>query len=244
MMSSPVSLPPGPAVTMPFPYGLGQSGLHELSEARYGDFPALTGLALAALRDAGRAGACLWVSQRSLAGEHGRVSGRGLVCAGLDPGSLVLVEAPSRMEALRAIEEGARDAGLAAVVAELDDMDFTAARRLVLASQTSRTPVILLFPHTRSGVTAAHGRWRVSARRSVPDQADPRAPGRPAWRVELEKSRLQPGEAGRIFDLEFRDEAPCLRLVSGLAARPSAPQPRPVPAFRSALHHPRWRRAG
>ncbi|WP_203290865.1 ImuA family protein [Maricaulis parjimensis] len=238
--SSPAALVPDAS----FPFGLGRSGLHELSEARYGDFPALTGLALAALRDAARPGACLWVTQRSLTAEHGRMSGRGLARAGVNPGRLLLVEAATRMDALKAVEEGARDGRLAGVIAELDDMDFTAARRLVLASQDSQTPLILLFPHTRSGATAAHGRWRVSARLSQSHNADPRAPGRPAWRAELEKSRLQPGEAGRIFDLEFRDEAPCLRLVPGLATRSSAPQPRRGASIRPGNAVIPWRRAG
>lgn len=244
MISGSVHQSSDPTSDLAFPFGLGRSGLHELAEARYGDFPALTGLALAALRDAGRGGACLWVIQKTLAAEHGRPCGGGLGHAGVNPGQLLLVEARTRMDALRAVEEGARATDLAAVVAELDDMDFTAARRLVLASQASRTPVILLFPHTRSGATAAQGRWRVSSRHSQPDTADLRAPGRPAWRVELEKSRLQPGEAGRIFDLEFRDEAPCLRLASGLAARPSAPQPRRVTPFRPHAWKPRWQQAG
>ena len=230
------------AAPPPFPFGLGQSGLHELVEAGFGDFPALTGLALAAVRDTDRPGVGLWVRQRTLGHEHGRISGRGLASAGLDPGRVLLVDARDRMDVLRAVEEGARDKALAAVVAELDDMDFTAARRLVLASQESGVPLVLMFPHTRSGATAAHGRWRVSARPSVPDAFDLRAPGRPAWRAVLEKSRLRPGEAGRVFDLELHDETPCLRLVSGLVVGTPQPQPRRLgSAFAGAAG---WRRTG
>jgi len=214
----------------PFPYGLGQAGVHEMVEAGFGDFPALTGLAVAALRAADRPGACLWVRQAALAGEHGRLSARGLAALGLDPGRLLLVDAGKRMDVLRAVEEGARARGLAAVVAEIDEADFTALRRLCLASGESGTPLMLIFPHTRSGATAAQGRWRVSARASNPHSHDARAPGRPAWRAILEKSRLQPGMAGHVFDLEFDHETPCLRLVSGLAARSSAPQPRRLDA--------------
>lgn len=42
-----------PAPDTPFPYGLGRTGVHELAEAGFGDFPALTGFALAAIREAG-----------------------------------------------------------------------------------------------------------------------------------------------------------------------------------------------
>lgn len=234
-----------PPCDTPFPYGLGRSGVHELAEAGFGDFPALTGLAAAALRDASRPGAWLWVRQGALAAEHGRISARGLAGFGLDPGRLVLVDAAKRMDALRAVEEGARAKGLAAVVAEIDEADFTALRRFGLASEDSGTPLILMFPHTRSGATAAQGRWRVSARPSAPHPFDARAAGRPAWRAVLEKSRLQPGEAGRVFDLEFHHETPCLRLVSGLAARPAAPQPRRIAAPPDSLRPASgWRRAG
>jgi protein ImuA len=241
MMTLPDIQPGDPAAGLPFPFGLGRAGVHELAEAGFGDYPALTGFALAAVREAGRAGACLWIRQAAMVREHGRLSGRGLASFGFDPGRLLLVEAKTRLEALRATEEAcrARD-GLAVVIAELDDMDFTASRRLGLACQAGRTPLVLMFPHMRSGATAAAGRWRVSARPSAPDPYDARAPGRPVWRAVLEKSRLRPGEAGQVFDVEFHHETPCLRLVPGLAARPSAPQPRRVGAGEAGV----WRHAG
>lgn len=217
-----------PAPDTPFPYGLGRTGVHELAEAGFGDFPALTGFALAAIREAGRPGAWVWIRQAALSREHGRLCARGMAGFGMDPGRLLLVEARGRMEALQAAEEACRTPGLATVVAELDDMDFTASRRLGLACEASRTPLVLVFPHTRSGATAAQGRWRVSARPSTPQQHDARAPGRPAWRAILEKSRLRPGDAGHVFDVEFDHETPCLRLVSRLAARSPATQPRRI----------------
>ncbi|MED5549274.1 MAG: hypothetical protein VX529_07915 [Pseudomonadota bacterium] len=240
MSVKPDILPPVEGRELLFPYGLGEAGVHELAEAGFGDFPVLTGLALAAIRDAGRAGGVIWIRQAALAREHGRLSGRGLAGFGIDPGRMLLVEAKGRMEALRATEEASRASGLAAVIAELDDMDFTASRRLVLSCETSCTPLVLMFPHTRSGATAAQGRWRVSARPSAPHEHDARAPGRPAWRAILEKSRLQPGKAGRVFDLEYDDATPCLRLVSRLAARPAAPQPRRIGAGLAGV----WRDTG
>ncbi|GLK53092.1 ImuA family protein [Maricaulis virginensis] len=240
MSLKPDILAPVAGRELPFPYGLGEAGMHELAEAGFGDFPALTGLALAAVRDTGRTGGLVWIRQAALAREHGRLSGRGLAGFGIDPGRMLLIEAKGRMEALQAAEEACRASGLAAVIAELDDMDFTASRRLGLACETSRTPLVLVFPHTRSGATTAQGRWRVSARPSAPHEHDARAPGRPAWRAILEKSRLQPGKAGRIFDLEYEDATPCLRLVSRLAARPAAPQPRRIGAGLAGV----WRDTG
>jgi protein ImuA len=218
MSLKPDILAPAAGHELPFPYGLGEAGI----------------------RDTGRTGGLVWIRQAALAREHGRLSGRGLAGFGIDPGRMLLVEAKGRVEALQAAEEASRASGLAAVIAELDDMDFTASRRLGLACEASRTPLVLVFPHTRSGATAAQGRWRVSARPSAPHEHDARAPGRPAWRAILEKSRLQPGKAGRVFDLEYDDATPCLRLVSRLAARPAAPQPRRIDAGLGGV----WRDAG
>ncbi|MGF1502565.1 MAG: ImuA family protein [Paracoccaceae bacterium] len=203
---------------------MGRSGVHELVETAFGDAPAATGLALAALASA-RAGAILWVAQtrgRGGEAEHGRLLGHGARAVGLDPGRLLSVRAGKRLEALWTVEEGLRSGAVSAVVAEIDGADFTASRRLSLAAEAHGVPLLLLMPHDRQGTSAAQSRWRVAARPSAANAYDPRAPGCPRWQARLERSRLAPEAAGRAFELEFDDATLSLRLVPGLAARPAA----------------------
>ncbi|WP_421790124.1 ImuA family protein [Hyphobacterium sp.] len=210
--------------TAAFPFGLAREGVHEIAEASYGDAGAAAGFALAALTKS-RPGIWLWIRERVLTLDQGRLTGLGAAAFGLDPARFLFVEVGSTLEALMATEEGLRSGAVAAVVTEVRDADFTASRRLILAAETGHTPALLLLPHNREGATAAHARWRIAPASSSPNRFDPRAPGAPRWRATLERSRLAPGQAGRAFDLEFDDETLCLRLVSGLADRPSTPRP-------------------
>ncbi len=212
------------AASTAYPFGLAAEGVHEIAEADYGHAGAAAGFALAALKTA-RPGAWLWVRERVTGLEQGRVTGLGAATFGLDPARFLFVETGSTLDALMATEEGLRSNAVSAVITEARNVDFTASRRLVLASEQAGTPALLLLPHTREGATAAHARWRVSPAPSAPNLFDPRAPGKPRWTAVLERSRLAPGQAGRRFDLEFDDETLCLRLVSGLADRPVAPRP-------------------
>lgn len=212
------------AASAAFPFGLAVEGVHEIAEARYGDAGAVAGFALSALARS-RPGVWLWIRERVITLDQGRITGLGAAAFGLDPARFLFVEAGSSLEALMATEEGLRSGAVSAVISEVRDVDFTASRRLILASEQTGTPSVLLLPHTREGATAAHARWRIAPSPSAPNLFDRRAPGRPRWRAILERSRLAPGQAGHAFDLEFDDETLCLRLVSGLADRPAAPRP-------------------
>lgn len=224
------------AASCAFPFGLAVKGVHEIAEARYGDAGAAAGFALSALK-AARPGIWLWIRERTLTADLGRVTGLGAASYGLDPARFVFVETGSGQDALMAAEEGMRSGAVSTVIAEVRTADFTATRRLILASEASGTPALLLLPHTREGATAAHARWRISPAPSAPNLFDVRAPGSPRWTARLERCRTAPGQAGRQFDLEFDDETLCLRLVSGLADGPAAAHPaRPaaILSFRKA----------
>lgn len=212
------------AASAAFPFGLAAEGVHEIAEASYGDAGAVAGFALSALAKS-RPGIWLWIRERVIGLDQGRLTGLGAAAFGLDPARFLFVETGSALEALMATEEGLRSSAVAAVVTEVRDTDFTASRRLVLAGDAGHTPALLLLPYTREGATAAHARWRVSPAPSAANPFDPRAPGRPRWRAVLERSRLAPGQAGRQFDLEFDDETLCQRLVPGLADRPAPARP-------------------
>jgi len=214
----------GDAASPAFPFGLAAEGVHEIAERAYGDAGAAAGFALSALVRS-RPGVWLWIRQRDLVLDLGRVTGLGASAFGLDPARFLFVETGTPTDTLIAAEEGIRSGAVSTVIAEVREASFTATRRLILASETGGTPALLLLPHTREGATAAQARWRVSPAPSSPNLFDARAPGSPRWRARLERCRTAPGEAGRDFDLEFDDETLCLRLVSGLADGPAAARP-------------------
>lgn len=198
-----------------FPFSLGAFGIHELCEASYGDMPALAGFAFAAKAD--RYGAILYVQQSVLRGEHGDILQAG--AAGLQSNSKPMMSVQTRKlgEALWAIEEGIKSAAVGLVIAEIQDCDFTASRRLILASSRYGVPVILLMPHTREGATAATARWRIRPRLSANNRFDARGLGTARWHAVLERSRQAPHLAGHSFDLEWNDETLSLTMATGLA---------------------------
>lgn len=215
----------------PFPFGLGRAGVHELVETRFGDYAALTGFACAALSDTPPK-SVLWVAQAGFASEFGLP--RQEAIRRFWPGDVAcLFVSPKRTEeALWAVEEGIISGAVSLVIAELKGADFTATRRLTLASRARDVPVISLLPYTREGATAAEARWRITPRASSPNRHDSMGLGRTRWRATLERSRSAPEKAGTVYDLEYNDETLSLTLVTGLAARSPAPReaghPKPV----------------
>lgn len=207
---------PAPAA---FPLGLGRQGVHEVCETHFGDMAALCGFALSAAQP--RPGAVAWVTQRALGLDHGRVFESGLGGLRRMRPDLLHIRTAKKVEALWAVEEALRSTAVGLVIAEIEPVDFTASRRLTLASSRHGVPAILLLPYSNEGSTAAAARWRVSPRPSAPNRFDPRAPGHPRWRAVLERSRLAPTMAGHVFDLELNDETLSLSVVSGLAVDPS-----------------------
>ena len=205
-----------------FPLGLGEAGVHEVCEASFGDMASLTGFALAGARP--RRGAIAWIVQRRLALDHGSFlpAGMGQICRETRP--VVSVDVSKLGDALWAIEEAVCSAAVGCVIAEIDAVDFTASRRLALASGRHGVPVILLLPYTCEGSTAASARWRVSPRSSSQNLFDPRAPGHVRWRAVLERTRQAPHMAGKVFDLELNDETLSLSVASRLAAHTPAPR--------------------
>ena len=209
-----------------FPFGMGTSGLHEIAEATHGDFPALTGFALAAAQV--RRGTVFWVSQTGPGRDHGDVPEAALAAFRRAPVQRVCVRTGKLAHALWAIEEAVVSGAVALVVAEIAEADFTATRRLALASGRHGVPVILLMPYQREGATAATARWRVKAKPSARNPFDAQAPGHARWHAVLERCRIAPQLAGQAYDLEWNDETLSLSLAAGLAARPAAPRPVPL----------------
>ena len=117
----------------------------------------------------------------------------GLAHYGLQPGQLFVVSNIRKpADRLWVFEEALRCGALAGVVAELDDADFTASRRLQLAAQAGNTTGIVLHEGTRQGgMASAVTRWQVATMPSMtcPLNAGPPGVGNPSWDVALTHSR-------------------------------------------------------
>lgn len=206
-----------------FPYGLGTQGLHEVVEEAYGDRAASTGFVLTATKPT-RSGALLYISQASTRRNLGYLSEVALqemMCGHISRLSLVTRNA---RDALWAVEEAVASGAVSHVIAEVDAADFTATRRLSLASGRHGVPVTLLLPYGSEGATASATRWRLATRPSSPNSYDARALGRARWSANLERCRIAPSAAGQTFDIEWNDETLSLRVVSRMVAGPLAPR--------------------
>ena len=145
--------------------------------------------------------------------ESGRIHPPGLGGTGI-----IHVEARDARAALWAMEEGVRCAALSAVIGELwgdpQALDFTASRRLAVASERSGVACWLVRLGGNANLSGARMRWRITSAPSLTNPLDPRAPGMPVWDAELFRARgFPPGRwiAGH--------EAGAFHLVSSAADR-------------------------
>lgn len=139
----------------------------------------------------------LWVQDASSIGLTGRPYRPGL------PATLrqrLIHVATTRCEdTLFAIEEALRCRELACVIGEIvgnpKALDFTASRRLSLAAKKHEVPLFLVRLDAERDLSAARMRWQTRAAPSLRPRWNAQAPGLPAWRAELFRSRAHaPGE--------------------------------------------------
>jgi protein ImuA len=163
--------------------------------------PTLSELFAAHPRDGGWAGfllaqldtgkPLLWVQERMAILESGRVHPPGLPSQ-----DLIHVEARDARDALWAMEEGLRCSALSAVIGEVwgdpRALDFTATRRLAVASERSGTPCWLVRLGGSANLSGARMRWRLASAPSLLNDLDPKAPGAAAWDAELFRARGMP----------------------------------------------------
>ena len=200
--------------------GLAGDGLHDLYTRQSRDAGAATGFALALLAErlakpgGGCGGVVLWIADRRSRAESGGLCGAGLAAFGLDPDRFAFLVVDAPREVLWAMEQGLEVAGLAGVVAEFRGNgvmpDPTATRRLALRARSAGTFGIFL----RFGAAPLQGatvrRWRVSPAPGSHPEDDGMAPGRPAWRLVLEKNRH--GPPAELF-VEWNRHDNCLRRL-------------------------------
>jgi len=133
----------------------------------------------------------LWVQDGMAILESGRIHPPGLPSQ-----NLIHVDARDARDALWAMEEGVRCSGLSAVIGELwgdpRALDFTATRRLAVASEKSGTPCWLVRFGGTANLSGARMRWRIGSAPSLLNDLDAKAPGLPAWNAELFRARGMP----------------------------------------------------
>jgi protein ImuA len=135
----------------------------------------------------------LWVQDRMAILESGRI-----YPPGLPSQELIHVEARDARDALWAMEEGVRCAALSAVIGEIwgdpKALDFTATRRLAVASERSGVSCWLVRLGGTANLSGARMRWRIGSAPSLLNPLDARAPGSPAWDADLFRARgMSPG---------------------------------------------------
>jgi protein ImuA len=163
--------------------GLVRGCLHELCGAP--DRGAALGFAAVLLgRLMAAGGHVVWIGPRN------ELFGPGLVEMGLAPERLIVVRARPVAARLWALEEALRSPGLAAALAEVEQLSLTQSRRLQLAAEGKGVTALLLRP-PGAGATpsAAATRWQIEAAPSEAADGPRRASGRPHWRVDLCRCR-------------------------------------------------------
>jgi protein ImuA len=169
--------------------------------------PTLSELFAAHPRDGGWAGfllaqigaekPLLWVQERMALLESGRIHPPGLPTQ-----NLIHVETRDARDALWAMEEGLRCPALSCVIGEIwgdpRTLDFTATRRLAVASERSGVAAFLIRLGGHANLSGARMRWRISSAPSLLNDLDPKSPGLPAWDAELFRARGMPPGRWRL----------------------------------------------
>lgn len=108
---------------------------------------------------------------------------------GITPDKIIFIDLQKDKEVLWAMEEALKCKGLAAVVGEIKELDFTASRRLQLAVETSKSTGFILRKDPKNiHTTACVTRWQITPVKSELENGMPGV-GFPRWKVELVKVR-------------------------------------------------------
>jgi protein ImuA len=203
--------------------GLVQHALHEVFAAASEDASAASGFALmTAIRACPPGRPVLWVREQRCSRNSGQLHAPGLLELGLDPASLILVEAPDTLAALRAGADIVKCGQVGAVVIEpwgkAPLLDLTASRRLSMAAAASSVLTLVVRVEATPMPSAAQTRWQVASAPSSPLPAE--APGHPAFDITLLRHRG--GIAGFETRVEWnRDTRSFAPLPGGLPAVPA-----------------------
>jgi protein ImuA len=146
----------------------------------------------------GNCGTTLWISSTRT------LFPPALKSFGIQPDRFIFIDLQKEKDVLWAMDEALKCGALTAVVGEMQEISFTASRRLQLAVENSRvTGFILRHTYRKLNTTACVSRWKITPLPSVPitttgyrDGMEDDLPGIgfPQWKVEL--LRIRNGRPG------------------------------------------------
>jgi protein ImuA len=140
-------------------------------------------------------GICFWIHSSS------KIFPPALKFFDIEPDQIIFIKLRNEKEILWVIEEALKCEGLAALVAEINDVSFKESRRFQLAVEKSRVTGFLIRNREKVNTIASVSRWRIS---HLPSEMNDDLPGVgfPRWQVSLEKMRN--GRVGH-WDVEWKD---------------------------------------
>ncbi len=136
---------------------------------------------------------------------------------GIEPDKIIFIDLHNESEILWVMEESLKCNGLAAVVGEISDINFTQSRRLQLAVEKSRVNGFLFRRNPRNLVTTAcAARWKVTP---LPGTIEGDLPGVGVTRWNIELLKVRNGKPGiwqlEWYDGRFRPVYPMEAIVQG-----------------------------
>ena len=163
-----------------FPVAAIHEFLHNEPEQASATSGFITGL-LGGLMQEGKA--CVWISRTRT------LFPPALKFFGVEPDQIIFIDLQNEKDLLWAMDEALKCEGLAAVVGEINNIGFTASRRLQLAVEQSRVTGFLLRNETKKLTpVACVARWKITP---VPTELKNNMPGVgfPRWNIDLLKIR-------------------------------------------------------
>lgn len=134
----------------------------------------------------------------------------------IDPDKIIFINGVNQKDRLWVMEEALKCEGLASVITEIKDIDFTASRRFQLAVEKSRVTGFIIRQHLRTlNTNACVSRWKIS---SIAGETEDNLPGMgfPRWKIELLKIRNgKPGSWEVIWAADhFEFSTPLITLLT------------------------------
>lgn len=172
------------AINAAFPNSQFPTGaIHEFIVRNNENASAVSGFIAAVIADLMEAGIVLWISSNRT------IFPPALKFFNIDPHKIIFIDLRNQKEVAWAVEEALKLNGLAAVVGEMREINFTVSRRLQLAVEKSRvTGFLLNNTNNINSSNACLTRWAISSLASL-DIDDLPGIGYPVWKVELIKVR-------------------------------------------------------